>query len=254
MVLCFSATGNSRLAAQVLAGKLGDELVSLNEVFNARKEWAFRSEAPYVLVAPIYAWRLPKQVEAFLKRARLLGNRQIYVLATMGQSSGAAWEYCKAAVEGNGMAFMGFQGIVMPDNYMVSYPMPSREEAASIIKSALPVLAQAAAAIQRGEPLPDRQHSPVGRLLSGPVNWSFNRFMANSRSFRVSDACVQCGKCVRECPANNIALEQGTIVFGTRCMFCLGCIHKCPVHAIDYKGRGRKNGYYTCPSLEEVLP
>ena len=146
MVLCFSATGNSRLAAQVLAGKLGDELVSLNEVFKARKEWVFRSEAPYVLVAPIYAWRLPKQVEAFLKRARLLGNRQIYVLATMGQSSGAAREYCKAAVEGNGMAFMGFQGIVMPDNYMVSYPMPSREEAASIIKSALPVLAQAAAA------------------------------------------------------------------------------------------------------------
>ena len=33
MVLCFSATGNSRLAAQVLAGKLGDEMVSLNEVF-----------------------------------------------------------------------------------------------------------------------------------------------------------------------------------------------------------------------------
>ena len=150
MVLCFSATGNSRLAAQVLAGKLGDELVSLNEVFKARKEWAFRSEAPYVLVAPIYAWRLPKQVEAFLKRARLLGNRQIYVLATMGQSSGAAREYCKAAVEGNGMAFMGFQGIVMPDNYMVSYPMPSREEAASIIRAALPVLAQAAAAIQKG--------------------------------------------------------------------------------------------------------
>ena len=50
------------------------------------------------------------------------------------------------------------------------------------------------------------------------------------------------------------ALEQGAITFGTRCMFCLGCIHKCPVHAIDYKGRGRKNGYYTCPSLEEVLP
>ena len=156
-----------------MAGKLGDELVSLNEVFKARKEWAFRSEAPYVLVAPIYAWRLPKQVEAFLKRARLLGNRQIYVLATMGQSSGAAREYCKAAVEGNGMAFMGFQGIVMPDNYMVSYPMPSREEAASIIRAALPVLAQAAAAIQKGEPLPNRRHSPVGRLLSGPVNWSF---------------------------------------------------------------------------------
>ena len=94
----------------------------------------------------------------------------------------------------------------------------------------------------------------MGHLLSGPVNWSFNRFMANSRSFRVSEACVQCGKCVRECPVNNIALEQGAITFGTRCMFCLGCIHKCPVHAIDYKGRGRKNGYYTCPSLEEVLP
>ena len=132
--------------------------------------------------------------------------------------------------------------------------MPSREEAASIIRAALPVLAQAAAAIQKGESLPNRRHSPVGRLLSGPVNWSFNRFMANSRSFRVSDACVQCGKCVRECPVNNIALEQGAITFGTRCMFCLGCIHKCPVHAIDYKGRGRKNGYYTCPSLEEVLP
>ena len=52
MILFFSATGNSRFAAGLLADILKDTLVSLNEVFKNGQKWEFYSEAPLCL------WRL----------------------------------------------------------------------------------------------------------------------------------------------------------------------------------------------------
>ena len=69
MILFFSATGNSRFAAGLLADILKDTLVSLNEVFKNGQKWEFYSEAPFVLVAPVYAWRLPAVIEELLKKA-----------------------------------------------------------------------------------------------------------------------------------------------------------------------------------------
>ena len=141
----------------------------------------------------------------------------------------------------------------MPDNYLPGFPMMSEKEAAAAIRKAVPLLRETGKAISGGEILPENRHRKNDRLLSGFVNWSFRRFMANSKSFTVSEACIGCGKCEEVCPMNNITLQEGKVSFGRQCMFCLGCVHRCPVHAIDYKGKGAKNGYYTCPPDSEIL-
>ena len=139
MILYFSATGNSRFTAQRLAARMpGETLVDLRQWFHQKKPWTFRSDTPFVLVCPIYAWRLPLALEDFLRRAELAGSRELYVVATMGAGCGDAARYARQAAESRGLRWMGFAGIVMPDNYLPMFKMPDPAEAAGIVRAAEP--------------------------------------------------------------------------------------------------------------------
>ena len=46
------------------------------------------------------------------------------------------------------------------------------------------------------------------------------------------DICVECMKCIKECPKNNITFDKH-IKFGTRCDVCFRCINLCPVESIQ---------------------
>gem|GEM_PF-6223765 len=48
---------------------------------------------------------------------------------------------------------------------------------------------------------------------------------------RVSDDCIKCGTCVRNCPVDAIDIEAKTFDTG-KCIGCWGCINRCPKHAI----------------------
>ena len=74
MVLYFSGTGNSRYCAELTARLLGDEAVDLRPLLQKPKS-AWHSERPWVIVAPVYAWRLPRVVAALLRRSRWSGSR-----------------------------------------------------------------------------------------------------------------------------------------------------------------------------------
>lgn len=44
--------------------------------------------------------------------------------------------------------------------------------------------------------------------------------------------CINCGKCVRTCPVNNIELKNGKYKFGHKCVLCMGCSFGCPKDAV----------------------
>ena len=67
MILYFSATGNSRYAAQRLAAALNDRAVS---IIDSDGEIALRRGERLGVVTPTYAWELPEHVRRFLKNAQ----------------------------------------------------------------------------------------------------------------------------------------------------------------------------------------
>ncbi len=51
--------------------------------------------------------------------------------------------------------------------------------------------------------------------------------------FRVDkNKCLNCGKCERACPENNITFEDGKYKFGSKCVLCMGCAFECPADAV----------------------
>lgn len=236
MVFYFSGTGNSQLAAKQIAAELGDQLVSINACLKKGEKKTFHSERPMVFVAPLYAWRLPRVVEQWIRGTKFEGNRSAYfVLTRGGGTQGNAAAYAADLCAETGLTYRGLASAQMPENYIALSAAPSESECAAIIHRAKPVFSQLARRIGLGEAFPQPPVSLGGRFLSGPFNPLYYRFYIKDKGFTVSNACVSCGKCVKRCPLNNISLADGKPVWNGNCTHCMACICGCPTEAIEYR-------------------
>lgn len=247
MVLFFTGTGNSKLAAKILGARLDDEVVSLNDVIKQGKPLKASSEKPYIFAAPIYAWRLPRIIEELIENAELGGTKKVYFVVTMGSESGNCDKYCRRLCENKGMEYMGLRGVAMPSNYIAGEKMPGEAEISACLTSARAELETIGGVIAAGERLTKTDRTPVAGLKSGLINSLFNKFAVTSKGYVVSDACVSCGKCAEFCPVNNITMTDGRPVFDGRCVSCYGCLQRCPKQAINIGSKTRDRGRYVCP-------
>ena len=234
MIFYFSGTGNSKYAAQRIADALGDELCSINEHIRTGADARVETGGRLVIVTPTYAWRIPRVVRDWLRRAELAGAERVWFVMTCGSEIGNAAKYNRALCAEKGLACMGTAQIVMPENYIAMFDAPEKAEAREIVARAEPEIDRAAACIAQGREFPLPRSSICDRIMSGPVNPVFYTFCVKAKPFTVSDACVGCGQCAARCPMNNISLRGGKPVWGGECTQCMACICYCPAEAIEY--------------------
>ena len=247
MILYFSATGNSKFAADFLSQRLQDECISLHQIIKKSSPLKFFSQKPFIVIAPVYAWRLPQIIERLIEKAEFTGNKQIYFIGTMASETGNCDRYCQKLSVKKKMNFKGFCGVPMPNNYVIDDIMPQKEEIDKILTQAIPMLEELSQKIIAGSCIEKIDHTAHAAVLSGIVNCFFSHFMVSSKNFTVSSSCISCGKCETVCPVNNIQLKDGKPFFGTHCINCYACIHHCPVEAINIKGKTETHGRYLCP-------
>lgn len=234
MVLYFSGTGNTRYVAEGIAAFIGDKAVSMNELIKSRTHKRFYSEKPYVICAPIYAWRFPRIAESFISKSDFSGSSSFYFVATCDSQTGDASGYLKKICEEKGGKFCGFSSVAMPENYIVMYDAPSDEEKREILDKAYSEIKSIARTIVNGEKLRDKRSMPFGGTAAKVVNPLFYSFFVSADKFYATDKCVTCGKCAEVCLINNIVLKEGKPMWFTRCTHCMACINGCPVQAIEY--------------------
>lgn len=251
MILFFTGTGNSKYVAKAIANKINDEVVSLNNVIKYTMAKTFRSDKPFIIVAPIYAWRFPAIIEDLINKAEFIGNNEIYFIGTMESQSGNCYKYCKKICDKKGLIFKGFYGVKMPGNYVISKAMPDKDKVNEILNAANPVIEKLAEKIKNDENIEKDDKTPFSWVLSSAVNGAFNKFMVSSKNFVVSDRCITCGKCEKCCPVNNVKIRDGKPKFGDKCINCYSCIHHCPKEAINIKGKSENHGRYLCPEYNE---
>lgn len=56
------------------------------------------------------------------------------------------------------------------------------------------------------------------------------------KGYRITEACIGCGKCVRSCPQQCIAEGQPYTIRQTHCLHCGNCYEKCPAEAVERRG------------------
>ena len=247
MIVYFSGTGNSAYVAKRLQRELQDEGFDLFSSIRQRKKDTLYAKQPWVIVAPTYAWRIPRIVQEWLENATLTGNRDIYFVMTCGGSIGNAGRYLEKLCAARKLHYLGCVQIKMPENYIAMFSTPTQEEALDLIQQSEAVIDKAALTMKRGEPIPQPALTAQDKISSGIINDIFYPAFVHAKKFSAADTCISCGKCVKVCPLNNIRLEAGKPVWGKNCTHCMACICRCPAEAIEYGKHSKGMPRYVCP-------
>ena len=234
MVFCFSGTGNSRYIARQIADELQDEIVDVNAKIKATDYSPIKTDDNVIVVTPTYAWRIPRIVSDWLSKTDLLSAKRIWFVMNCGGEIGNAAKYNRRLAKLKDLQYMGTAQILMPENYIAMFGAPKVKEARKIVERAEPDIDSVTQYISAGQPFSVPRNNLYDRVMSGPVNPIFYQFFVKAAAFHANDACIGCGQCVKNCPMNNIVLENGKPIWGNQCTHCMACICYCPTEAIEY--------------------
>ncbi len=246
MIYYFSATGNSKYAAEKIAVEANDKAVN---IVDAIKNGVFGSAEDELtgFVFPVYFWGLPEIIKRFSSMPQVKNSlgKYVFCVITCGADTGSA-DKMLAKKLGRKLAYSF--SLRMPDNYVVLYDPCDVETAKKFICHADKELEQVCNEINNREK--KRGGSVSGEIKSAVVSLFYNPFRVTSK-FYVNDSCIGCGKCAELCPDSAIKIKNGKPVWvKSKCQHCTACINRCPVKAIQFgKGTQRRRRY----NIDDIL-
>jgi ferredoxin len=237
----FSGTGNSLVIARSLAETLDAKLTPLVPFL---KHGEVKTDATVVgLVFPIYDFKVPPIVEAFVQKISTLDSKYVFAVATSGfLAQKALKKFDKTLLSCGGKLSFGFI-VHMPNNGVVTDQMTPKKQKeieqqwnAKLQKIAELVKNQQQGRIEATNFFSDfifnglfvRTLPKLLGLMSHVAvhGWS-------SLAFVSDENCNGCGTCTKVCPMDNITLVEGRPSWGKDCALCFACLQWCPKQAIQ---------------------
>ncbi len=247
MVFYFSGTGNSWQAALAMCAE-GETPIDMAACLReGRFRFAPDAEEPVGFVCPVYYGGLPDVVERFLKHILLeRPPRYCYAVLTCAGGSHAAPERLSKALHARGIRLHAAFTVVMPENYVLMFRIPSEQEQRRILAAAAVRLREIRDAVERREATGVRV-TVRDRLVTAGMYPSYTGGRKTAK-FYADDRCVGCGVCAKRCPVRAITMVDGrptwTAPRCTQCMACLRC------NAVQYGKRTKGRARYVNPALK----
>ena len=265
MIFYFSGCGNSKHVAETIAAGLNDTLTFIPEAAReGRYEYTLAEDESLGFVFPIYAWGPPKLVMDFVNKLTVKAPEPIvpeaprrvegpicnqdgvstssttlpyvYFACTCGDESGLAEKMMRKALARKGWSLSACFSLQMPETFigMPGFKLDTDANAQRKITAADAAMKVFIPKLQKKESFSKMTLGGAAWLKSRLINPGFSKIATNDKKYRVTEACIHCGKCVEACPLKNITLEAGRPVWHGNCTMCMGCYHHCPVNAIQY--------------------
>ncbi len=186
-----------------------------------------------ILLYPVLAANAPLLVHEWIEKLEAVSGNKAAVISVSGGGNISPNTACRVAVikklERKGFIVTYEEMLVIPANFMKFSGVPLSR----LLLEVLPKKVESAVSrIENGIVTRSRPHL-VDRLVSGVAIAEHHGATVFGKNITVSDACVSCGRCAQNCPAENISMVSGKPVFGNSCNLCMGCIYGCPSKALE---------------------
>lgn len=247
MIYYYSATGNTRFAADYLANKLDTFAINILDL----KEPPVTEEDIVGFMFPIYCWGIPPVFRKFLERLIPGLSRESYVwgLCTCGDETGTAMkQFDKMLKSGRGRGADALWSLIMPNTYVLlpGFDVDSPDEEKKKLYLAPERIDEIASLIRsREKGIYDVCQGSFPALRSS-IFPLFEKWGVSAKRWHAASNCIGCGKCANVCPARNITMSQERPAWGNNCFSCCACFHCCPVNAVAYgsftKGKSQYKG------------
>lgn len=247
MIFYFSATGNSKYVAERIADATHDQIVSIPTcIRNGAYHFSPAELEKIGVVSPTYSWGLPVIVKEFLENLSVetKTNPYLFFIATYGTTTGRTGYFANRCLRQHGLSFSAYFSVKMPDTWTPVFDLSDQAKVAKINEAAEPQISFIIDSVARsaaGDYMKNKMPVLAAKLLYGMEYDA----MRKTKNLKVSDSCIGCGLCAKNCPAAAIELRNGKPVWiKSECVMCLGCLHRCPKFAIQYGKHTSQHGQY----------
>jgi ferredoxin len=200
-----------------------------------------RENDEIVLAYPTQFSNMPFMVRDFInKNADIWSGKKVLCMTTMALFSGDGTGCCARVLKKHGARVIGGMQIIMPDsigdNKLLKKPIETSKQ---MVKDADIRIEKIVEQIKETGRYPQEGLSFFAHLagLFGQRLWFYNKTTGYSDKVKISDACIGCGLCAKNCPMNNLFIKGGKAVASDKCAMCYRCLNTCPKQAITILGK-----------------
>ncbi len=261
-IIYFSGTGNTRLVAEMIKTGFTDrgwtvDMIRMEDVMKG--EAALRLDN-YDLIgfgSQVIGYGVPNLVKDFLKKLPRGQHQKTFIFRTAGGVAPINYnvsKYMIRVLNQRNYAVFHERLFSIGSNWIKRFSDPVVHQLFLSTREKVDLMCQELIA---GE---ERFYQTGALMRVGMAILSFfsgQFFRVAGLDYRVTDACGNCGLCVKNCPSGNITLKDGKVKFGLNCSVCMRCVYNCPKQAIQlqrlsfFKVPG---GYNIKHTLEQTLP
>jgi len=250
-IFFFSGTGNAkRIAEQIIEDArnsgLATELYDISQI-NKDSLPEIKDNTLVGFCSPTHGFNMPPIMLDFLAKFKkcktlnthvfLLNTRagmKLYKLFTPGLS-GVALYFPALLLRFKGYKIKGYQPMDMPSNWISVHPGIKTSVVKSIDERCRRITKKFSEKILKGKYILKGWLSFPFDLAIAPIAllyYFIGRF-GIAKTFIATDACNNCGLCIKQCPVKAISEIRGINFWAFTCESCMKCMNTCPKRAIE---------------------
>lgn len=254
-IFYFTGTGNSLFTAKLLKENLKGE-VELISISKCLKEGI--SSFKYDKIGfsyPLYCFGIPVIVSDFIKNSEFTGVKYSFSVTSSGITPGFNHNQIETLLAQKNIKLNNYKTVYFTSNYIRKFNVAPEVKLKKKRETAEKDLIEFSKSINDS----NNVKIPKGSFLKLIGNKFYEDWKESldksAASFVTDNNCNGCGTCTKLCPANNIKVEDGKVVWAKKCQDCLSCIHNCPKSSIQIPEQTETTGRYINPkiTLKELI-